>query len=143
MEAICSKCGAPIRLACKYNETVEGTNKTWCLCGTCRSFGENDVRENDTPLEFEIALDMKHDLMELCMSLARSLPKIDEHAPVKVPAELEPLVSLGIAPLDAPRLLEEINVHKWYMSERMGRDVGLRTAAIDYIENIIPRKCTG
>jgi len=33
-----------------------------------------------------------------------------------------------------PRVLE----HKWYMSERMGRDVGLRVAAVDYFENVEP-----
>ena len=26
--------------------------------------------------------------------------------------------------------------HKWYISERLGRDTGLRVAAIDYFENI-------
>lgn len=31
-----------------------------------------------------------------------------------------------------PRILE----HKWYISERLGRDTGLRVAAIDYLENI-------
>ena len=31
-----------------------------------------------------------------------------------------------------PRLLK----HKWYLSERLGRDVGLRVAAVDYFENI-------
>src|SRR5689334_21236147 len=31
-----------------------------------------------------------------------------------------------------PRILD----HKWYMSERLGRDVGLRVAAIDYFENV-------
>ncbi len=35
--------------------------------------------------------------------------------------------------LDAwPRVLE----HKWYLSERVGRDVGLRVAAVDFFENI-------
>lgn len=34
-----------------------------------------------------------------------------------------------------PRLLD----HKWYMSERMGRDVGLRVAAIDFFEHVEPR----
>lgn len=33
-----------------------------------------------------------------------------------------------------PRLLE----HKWYLSERLGRDVGLRVAAADFFENIEP-----
>jgi hypothetical protein len=31
-----------------------------------------------------------------------------------------------------PRILD----HKWYISERLGRDTGLRVAAIDYFENI-------
>ena len=31
-----------------------------------------------------------------------------------------------------PRLLE----HKWYLSERLSRDVGLRVATVDYFENI-------
>lgn len=35
-----------------------------------------------------------------------------------------------------PRVLE----HKWFVSERMGRDVGLRVAALDYFENVrLPR----
>jgi hypothetical protein len=33
-----------------------------------------------------------------------------------------------------PRILD----HKWYVSERLGRDVGLRVAAVDYFENIQP-----
>ena len=33
-----------------------------------------------------------------------------------------------------PRVLE----HKWYLGERLGRDVGLRVAAVDYFENVHP-----
>ncbi len=33
-----------------------------------------------------------------------------------------------------PRVLE----HKWFLSERLGRDVGLRVAAVDYFENVQP-----
>jgi Domain of unknown function (DUF4032) len=33
-----------------------------------------------------------------------------------------------------PSILE----HKWYLGERLNRDVGLRTAAVDYLENIAP-----
>src|SRR5215211_7358662 len=30
--------------------------------------------------------------------------------------------------------------HKWFVSERLGRDVGLRVAALDYFENMrLPR----
>ena len=28
--------------------------------------------------------------------------------------------------------------HKWYLGERLNRDVGLRAAAVDYLENIAP-----
>jgi len=43
-------------------------------------------------------------------------------------------VTLGIVEARSlwPRILE----HKWFLSERLGRDVGLRVAAIDYLENI-------
>ncbi len=35
-----------------------------------------------------------------------------------------------------PRVLE----HKWFISERLGRDTGLRVAALDYFENVrLPR----
>jgi hypothetical protein len=37
---------------------------------------------------------------------------------------------------EARRLFEKIRDHKWYVSERLGRDVGLKVAAIDYLENI-------
>jgi hypothetical protein len=47
-------------------------------------------------------------------------------------------VRLGAADARAewPRVLE----HKWFVSERLGRDVGLRVAALDYFENVrLPR----
>ncbi|MET0622490.1 MAG: DUF4032 domain-containing protein [Pyrinomonadaceae bacterium] len=31
-----------------------------------------------------------------------------------------------------PRVLE----HKWYLGERLGRDVGMKVAAVDYFENV-------
>lgn len=36
----------------------------------------------------------------------------------------------------AAELWQKILKHKWLMSEKLGRDVGLRTACIDFIENI-------
>ena len=33
--------------------------------------------------------------------------------------------------------------HKWYLGERLNRDVGLRTAAVDYLENIAPQPARG
>jgi hypothetical protein len=36
---------------------------------------------------------------------------------------------------EAKHLWERILDHKWYVSERLKRDVGFRVAAVDYIEN--------
>jgi hypothetical protein len=53
---------------------------------------------------------------------------------------LKELAGVSLKPAEAraewPRMLE----HKWFMSERLGRDVGLRVAALDYFENVrLPR----
>ncbi|HEY0170783.1 MAG TPA: DUF4032 domain-containing protein [Pyrinomonadaceae bacterium] len=53
---------------------------------------------------------------------------------------LSELAGVRLEPAEAraewPRVLE----HKWLMSERLGRDVGLRVAALDYFENVrLPR----
>jgi ribosomal protein L34 len=37
---------------------------------------------------------------------------------------------------EAHVLLPRILDHKWYVSERLGRDIGFKVAAVDYIENI-------
>ena len=55
--------------------------------------------------------------------LSRSLRKL---AGVKLSAEEASAVW--------PRVLE----HKWYLGERLGRDVGLRVAAADFFENVQP-----
>ena len=53
---------------------------------------------------------------------------------------LKELAGARLRPAEAraewPRVLE----HKWFVSERLGRDIGLRVAAIDYFENVrLPR----
>jgi hypothetical protein len=37
---------------------------------------------------------------------------------------------------EAQEIWPQVLEHKWYMSERLGRDVGLKVAAVDYFENI-------
>jgi hypothetical protein len=54
---------------------------------------------------------------------------------------LRELAGVRLSPAEAraewPRVLE----HKWFMSERLGRDIGLRVAALDYFENVrLPRR---
>lgn len=53
---------------------------------------------------------------------------------------LRELAGVRLSPAEAraewPRVLE----HKWFVSERLGRDVGLRVAALDYFQNVrLPR----
>lgn len=38
----------------------------------------------------------------------------------------------------AEQFLERILDHKWYVSERLGRDIGLPVAALDFVVNIEP-----
>ena len=57
-------------------------------------------------------------------------PGLREQRALKVLTGLE--LNKGEATFFWPRILD----HKWYMSERLGRDVGLRVAAVDYFENV-------
>jgi hypothetical protein len=49
---------------------------------------------------------------------------------------LKELTGVEITAAEARTVWPRILDHKWYVSERLGRDVGLRVAAIDYMENI-------
>ena len=50
--------------------------------------------------------------------------------------KLTPVAGLRLSPLEAQEVWPQVLEHKWYMSERLGRDVGLKAAALDYFENI-------
>jgi hypothetical protein len=56
---------------------------------------------------------------------------------------LRELAGVRLRPAEAraewPRVLE----HKWLVSERLGRDVGTRVAALDYFENVRPPRPAG
>ena len=61
--------------------------------------------------------------------------------PCEEQAILKRLAGVRLSPAEAraewPRVLE----HKWFVSERLGGDIGLRVAAIDYFENVrLPRR---
>ena len=51
---------------------------------------------------------------------------------------LNRLTGLKLSDLEAHIVWPRIQDHKWHLSERMGRDVGLRVAAVDYFENVQP-----
>ncbi|MBX7220827.1 MAG: DUF4032 domain-containing protein [Blastocatellia bacterium] len=48
------------------------------------------------------------------------------------------LTGIEVSAVEAQRLWSNIQEHKWYLSECLGRDVGLRVAVVDYCENIEP-----
>jgi hypothetical protein len=55
------------------------------------------------------------------------------------PSRLGPLLeALGVTGDEAEREWAAVLEHKWYLSERVGRDVGVRTALVDYFENVRP-----
>ena len=49
---------------------------------------------------------------------------------------LRQLTGVKLSRSEADRVWGSLLDHKWYLSERLGRDVGLRVAAVDYLENI-------
>ena len=53
---------------------------------------------------------------------------------------LNALAGLNLSAPEARELLPQVGEHKWYLSERLGRDVGWRVAAADYFENVNPRR---
>lgn len=52
--------------------------------------------------------------------------------------ELRKLAGVKLAAREAEVVWARLQEHKWYLGERLGRDVGLRVAASDYFENIEP-----
>lgn len=51
---------------------------------------------------------------------------------------LERLAGVKLSKAYARDVWPQVLEHKRYLSERLGRDVGLRVAAVDYFENLYP-----
>ena len=53
---------------------------------------------------------------------------------------LKELAGVRLSATEARAEWTRVLEHKWFVSERLGRDVGLRVAALDYFENVrLPR----
>ena len=50
------------------------------------------------------------------------------------------LAGVKLSSREAKTAWNRVLEHKWYISERLGRDVGFRVAAIDFFENIYTRR---
>ena len=51
---------------------------------------------------------------------------------------LRRLAGVELSASEARAVWPSVLEHKWYLGERLGRDVGLRVAAVDYFENVHP-----
>lgn len=57
---------------------------------------------------------------------------------------LKRVAGVRLSPKEAREEWRRIIEHKWFVSERLGRDVGMRVAAIDYFDNVrLPRRAHG
>jgi len=76
------------------------------------------------------------------MTLSFKLEHIIEEVISKYPRDqkrvLKKLAGVRLSTAYARDVWPQVLEHKWYLSERLGRDVGLRVAAVDYFENIYP-----
>lgn len=79
----------------------------------------------------------------LFVPLASESGKSDEAAAVAVARDarrlrrsLKELAGVKLSASEASDVWPQVLEHKWYLGERLGRDVGLRVAAVDYFENI-------
>jgi transitional endoplasmic reticulum ATPase len=50
--------------------------------------------------------------------------------------ELKAAAGAELSSVEASEVWPQVLEHKWYMSERLGRDVGLRVATVDYFTNV-------
>lgn len=73
--------------------------------------------------------------------------KVRQNEPSREQNLLKQLVGQDFTKEEAKFVWEKIGDHKWFIGERLKRDVGLKVAAVDYIENFydagIFRKNTG
>jgi Domain of unknown function (DUF4032) len=50
---------------------------------------------------------------------------------------LRELAGVRLSPAEAASEWQHVLEHKWLVSERLGRDIGPRVAALDYFENVL------
>jgi len=82
--------------------------------------------------------------MTITFKLDYLIEKAIQHKERDARRTLRELAGVRLSAREAREVMPSIQKHKWYISERVGRDVGLRVAAIDYFDNIYkPRVASG
>ena len=57
-------------------------------------------------------------------------------SPAECAARIAEICGTKLEPETAAELWPKISQHKWLLSEKLSRDVGLRVACIDFLENM-------
>lgn len=81
----------------------------------------------------------KEDDMPISMRLEHVIEELRRDKAAVERRMLRKIAGVDVSTDEARDLWPKLLDHKWYMSERMGRDVGLRVAAIDFFEHVEPR----
>jgi Domain of unknown function (DUF4032) len=64
-----------------------------------------------------------------------SIAKVLENMPTREQKDLAEYTGKHFSQSEAKAIWERVVDHKWYVSEKLQRDIGLRVAAIDFVEN--------
>lgn len=83
-----------------------------------------------------VFLRRKEVFMPLPFRLDYVIEKTLREAPASEQRVLRKLAGLKLSQTEARALWTRVLEHKWLLSERLGRNVGLHVAVIDYFENI-------
>ena len=65
-------------------------------------------------------------------------PAAAEQGARRLRRSLRQLAGVELSAAEARAVWPSVLEHKWYLGERLGRDVGLRVAAVDFFENVHP-----
>jgi Domain of unknown function (DUF4032) len=71
-----------------------------------------------------------------------TIEKITKNSSNREQKILKKLTGKSVSEKEAGKIWSGVQDHKWYVSERLGRDVGFRVAAVDFIENVYPAKAS-
>jgi hypothetical protein len=74
----------------------------------------------------------------LFMPISFEMQKVKRDEGHSLSRSLRKLSGVKLSAAEASAVWPLVLEHKWYLGERLGRDVGLRVAAADYFENIQP-----
>jgi hypothetical protein len=76
---------------------------------------------------------------ELKMPIPFNLDHVNERVHADAGSEkqkIKQVAGMRLSSSEASEVWPQVLEHKWYMSERVGRDVGLKVAVADYFENV-------